>query len=322
MCCCSPKAAPNTSTPSPWPAAGRSKGRTRTTRATPSSPTATWAWATRCPASGTPTWCGRPAATGTRCCWPPGCTAAATPTWGARRIWPGWNGSGPWPVFNPGEGRLTEHTDVALPAHPWPPADPVDHFDAGTLGSHWNLLRGPATEAYSLAERPGHLRLRLLPRTLSEQSSPAFVGRRQQHIDFAAEAELDFAPGAPGEAAGLAVLQSPGHHVTLLLTAAEDGGTVVRLTERKAGSDTVRGELPVRPGPLRLGVRARGQDYTFSCSQSPEGSRDLGTVDGRFLSSQVAGGFTGVCLGPYATGPAGGTGHADYDWFRYGPAAN
>lgn len=225
-----------------------------------------------------------------------------------------------WPVFNPGVGILTEHTEVALPAHPWPAAEPVDHFDAEALDTGWNLLRGTAADAYSLTERPGHLRLRLLPQTLSEQSTPAFVGRRQQHIDFAAETALDFTPGAPGEAAGLAVLQAPGHHITLLVTVAEDGGTVLRLTERNAGTDTVRGELPLAPGPLRLAVRADGQDYTFSCSQSAEGSRDVGTVDGRFLSSQVAGGFTGVYLGPYATGPAGGTGHADYDWFRYGPA--
>ncbi|WP_333771115.1 glycoside hydrolase family 43 protein [Streptomyces sp. IBSBF 2435] len=226
-----------------------------------------------------------------------------------------------WPVVNPGAGRLTEHTEVALPAHPWPAAGPVDHFDAEVLDAGWNLLRSPGTGAYSLTERPGHLRLRLLPQTLAEQHTPAFVGRRQQHTDFAAETALDFNPGSPGEAAGLAVFQSPGHHITLLATPAEDGRTVVRLTGRHAGTDTVQAELPVRPGPLRLGVRARGQDYTFSCTQSPEGARDLATIDGRFLSSQVAGGFTGVFLGPYATGPAGGTGHADYGWFRYGPAA-
>lgn len=227
-----------------------------------------------------------------------------------------------WPVFNPGEGRLTERVEVALPAQPWPGAEPVDHFDAGTLDTAvWNLLRGPASDTYSLTERPGHLRLRLLPRTLAERGTPAFAGRRQQHIDFTAETALDFTPGSPADAAGIAVLQNPEHHITLLVTAGPAGGPVVRLTERRAGTDTVRGELPLRPGPVRLGVRARGQDYTFSCAQAPEGSRDVGTVDGRFLSSQVAGGFTGVYLGPYATGPAGGTGHADYDWFRYGPAA-
>jgi alpha-N-arabinofuranosidase len=226
-----------------------------------------------------------------------------------------------WPVFNPGEGRLTDRVEVALPAHPWPAAPAVDHFDAGVLDtSVWNLLRGPADDAYSLTERPGHLRLRMLPRTLAEQCSPAFAGRRQQHADFAAETALDASPASPAEAAGIAVLQNPDHHVTLLLTRTGDGGTVVRLTVREAGADTVRGELAVRPGPLRLGVRAAGQDYTFSVTQEPEGRRDVGTVDGRFLSSQVAGGFTGVYLGPYATGPEGGTGTADYDWFRYGPA--
>ncbi|MFI0897527.1 glycoside hydrolase family 43 protein [Streptomyces sp. NPDC020983] len=228
-----------------------------------------------------------------------------------------------WPVLNPGEGRLTEHVDVALDAHPWPEPDTTDHFDTAELDTAvWNLLRGPAAGAYSLTERPGHLRLRLLPQTLAERGTPAFAGRRQQHIDCAAETELDFTPGAPGEAAGIAVLQNDTHHITLLVTAAADGGTVVRLTEYNAGTATVRGELPVGPGPLRLGLRTRGQDYTFSVTRSPDGRRDVGTVDGRFLSSQVAGGFTGVYLGPYATGPAGGTGHADYDWFRYGPAAD
>ncbi|NUS10992.1 MAG: glycoside hydrolase family 43 protein [Streptomyces sp.] len=228
-----------------------------------------------------------------------------------------------WPVFNPGAGRLTDHVDVALPEHPWPVAGPVDHFDAGELDTAvWNLLRGPAADAYSLTERPGHLRLRLLPQTLAEKSTPAFVGRRQQHFDLTAETELDFTPAAPGEAAGIAVLQNPEHHITLLVTATPDGGAVVQLTERNAGTDTVRGELPVRPGPLRLGLRTRGQDHIFTVAQAPEGRREVGTVDGRFLSSQVAGGFTGVYLGPYATGPAGGEGHADYDWFRYGPAAD
>jgi alpha-N-arabinofuranosidase len=62
----------------------------------------------------------------------------------------------------------------------------------------------------------------------------------------------------------------------------------------------------------------------------------LGAVDGRFLSSQAAGGFTGVFLGPYATLHAGadsGTAgphpaglrrphrHADFDWFRYSAGA-
>ena len=72
-----------------------------------------------------------------------------------------------------------------------------------------DTLRGPAADTYSLTERPGDLRLRMLPRTLAELSSPAFVGRRQQHIDCTAEPALDVSPASPAEAAGLAVLQNP-----------------------------------------------------------------------------------------------------------------
>jgi alpha-N-arabinofuranosidase len=85
---------------------------------------------------------------------------------------------------------------------------------------------------------------------------------------------------------------------------------------------------------VRIGVRTRGQEYTFSCVQPTHGSRELGSVEGRFLSSQAAGGFTGVFLGPYATGPDrssdGSPGdaadqqepyrYAEFDWFRYEPA--
>jgi alpha-N-arabinofuranosidase len=260
-------------------------------------------------------------------------------TFVARVVW-----EGGWPVVNPGVGRLEERAEIGLTPYPWPSDDPVDHFDSKTLGPQWNTLRAPGGEAVSLTERPGHLRLRLLPQTLAEPATPAFVCRRQQHIDFAAETALDFEPAAAGEAAGLAILQNPDNHLTALVTRDEEGGKVIRLTERRAGAETVRAELPAREGPVRIGVQARGQEYTLYCVQPPDGRRELGTVEGRFLSSQAAGGFTGVFLGPYATGPgtdaedaAGDSGdsteggpppaadlqrpyrHADFDWFRYGP---
>ncbi|WP_431676872.1 glycoside hydrolase family 43 protein [Kitasatospora sp. KL5] len=222
-----------------------------------------------------------------------------------------------WPVFNPGSGRLEEVTRVALPPHPWPAADPVDHFDAPVLGPEWNLLRTPRAAFHSLAERPGHLRLRLLPQTLAEHDTPAFVGRRQQHRDFTAEALLDFAPAAPGEQAGLAAFYDPGHHVRLLVDRDAAGGRLARLTVREGGRDTVRAERPLPAGPVRLAVTARGQDYTFACGPADGAAAALGTVDGRILSSRHAGGFTGTYVGLYATAPHPTTTRADFDLFRY-----
>ncbi|GAA5022467.1 glycoside hydrolase family 43 protein [Kitasatospora paranensis] len=243
-----------------------------------------------------------------------------------------------WPVVNPGAGRLTEETEVALPPHPWPAADPVDHFDGPGLAPHWNVLRTPPTPVHSLTARPGHLRLPLLPQTLADHAAPAFVGRRQQHIDVTADTALDFAPAGPHEAAGLAVLYDAEHHVTLLVTGdGRPGGRVARVTVRDAGVQTVRGEAPLPPGPVRLSVRARGQEYTFGWAPVGAGPGEaaavvaVATVDGRLLNSAHAGGFTGCYLGLYATarrdggsgdGSHNGSGsgnHADFDWFGYHP---
>ncbi|MFJ6215246.1 glycoside hydrolase family 43 protein [Streptomyces sp. NPDC092296] len=225
-----------------------------------------------------------------------------------------------WPVVNPGVGRLEETARTALEPHPWPAPDPVDHFDAPELGPQWNLLRTPRTELYSLTERPGHLRLRLLPETLDRQVTPAFVGRRQQHLDFTAETELDFEPGAD-EQAGLVLLQNHDFHIRLTVTRTADGAKAAWLTVRSAGADIQRAELPLAAGPVRLAVRAHGQDYTLLCSQRPDHWETLATVDGRVLSSSVADSFTGAYVGLYGTGPAGGgSPGADFDWFRYAGA--
>jgi hypothetical protein len=49
--------------------------------------------------------------------------------------------------------------------------------------------------------------------------------------------------------------------------------------------------------------------------EEPDGtSTVLGTLDGRYLSTEVAGGFTGRVIGLYA---AAGTVH--FDWFEYEP---
>lgn len=230
-------------------------------------------------------------------------------TWLARVEW-----EDGWPVVNPGHGRLTDAVEVALEPHPWPAPDPVDHFDAEHLGPQWNLLRTPRTELYSLTERPGHLRLRLRPETLTENATPAFVARRQQHHDFEAETLLDFEPASDGdECAGLVVHQNPDHHVRLLVCHDPLLGKLLRAVLRQGGDERVLAELPLPHGLVRLGVRAQGQRYTLFASGSPQ----LAEFDGRLLSSRTAGGFTGCYLGLYATARTPTDTAADFDWFRY-----
>jgi len=75
----------------------------------------------------------------------------------------------------------------------------------------------------------------------------------------------------------------------------------------------------VGPGRLYLKVEARGQDYGFYVATEPEAWRPVAErVDGRLLSTPVAGGFTGAYIGVYASSNGEpSTNVADFDWFEY-----
>ncbi|MFC4061274.1 glycoside hydrolase family 43 protein [Planomonospora corallina] len=205
----------------------------------------------------------------------------------------------------------------ALPEHRWPAEPACDHFDAPVLAPCWNHLRTPREPYWSLTERPGHLRLRVRPETLTGRGNPSLVARRQQHRDFAVHAALDFTPG-PGECAGLVLVQNDDFHIRHVLT--ERGLETVL---RRAGEETVTSRVPAPGGRILLGVEARGQEYRLRYATAPGEWRQAGEpLDGRLLSSTVAGGFTGAYVGVYAAGgQAGQAGHAwntaDFDWFEY-----
>ncbi|MFF4836455.1 hypothetical protein [Streptomyces sp. NPDC001315] len=62
------------------------------------------------------------------------------------------------------------------------------------------------------------------------------------------------------------------------------------------------------------GARVGGPDTIAFSAESSEGGVRLAELDGRSLSTQVAGGFTGRVVGMY-----GIEGSAAYDWFDHGP---
>ncbi len=75
------------------------------------------------------------------------------------------------------------------------------------------------------------------------------------------------------------------------------------------------------PGPVTLtvditatGADTRGPDTLTFSVEGPEGAVELAELDGRYLSTQVAGGFTGRVIGMYAA-----EGAAAFDWFDYQP---
>jgi xylan 1,4-beta-xylosidase len=223
-----------------------------------------------------------------------------------------------WPVVSPGTGKVEFNYPVpGLPEHPWPLASEDENFDQSTLGFQWNFLRTPRETFWSLTERPGHLRLRLRPEMLSEQACPSFVGRRQQHKDFSAHAALEFTPQAENECAGLVLVQSNDFHYRFIITHAS--GPVIRLVRRAKAVDEILAEQPIQTGRLYLKVEAHGQSFGFYHAVEPGKWQTLiENVDGRILSTPVAGGFLGTWIAMYASSNGQPSSNfADFDWFAY-----
>jgi len=224
-----------------------------------------------------------------------------------------------WPVVSPGTGKVEfSYPCPQLPEWKVNPPEPVDHFDKGSLAPCWNLLRTPREEIYSLTERPGFLRLRVRPPRLTEPENPSLVCRRQQHMSFTARTVIEFAPG-DGETAGMVLLQSDRYHYRMEY-AGEGGKTLVRLIKCEDGKETVINSIPWHSERFEMVISARGQDFCFSFGDGEQKIVLAENVDGRILSTDVAGGFVGTTIGLYASSNGKESrNQADFDLFEYRP---
>jgi alpha-N-arabinofuranosidase len=222
-----------------------------------------------------------------------------------------------WLIASPGTGRVEfEYLVPDLPEQVWETASPRDDFDSSTLALQWNFLRTPREDFYSLTVHPGFLRLYLRPQQLTEWSNPSFIGRRQEHIHFKAETAMDFTPRATDECAGLVLLQNSDFHFRFLVTFEER--PVIRLLRRAQGKDECLDSQPISDGHCVLRVLAHEQSYNFYFSTNGSWHTLAENVDGRILSTPVAGGFVGAFIGPYASSNGQpNENYAEFDWFDY-----
>ena len=95
-----------------------------------------------------------------------------------------WDENG-WPVVNQGEKILKNMEVMRLPEEDYEiRLEDPDSFYGSVLPKVWNYLRNPDLSRYSLTDRKGSLKLAGGDGTLDELCSPAFVGRRQQHLSL------------------------------------------------------------------------------------------------------------------------------------------
>ncbi|NGY64190.1 glycoside hydrolase family 43 protein [Lentzea sp. NEAU-D13] len=215
-----------------------------------------------------------------------------------------------WPVV----GAVgPDPSELGWPHHPTAPEPVRDDFDADVLPPCWISPRDRPEHHYRLDERPGWLTLHARGESLDDPGV-VFAGRRQRHQSCRARALID-----PGEGSGgLAVRFDERHHYEIEVAAGE-----VRVLARIGPLRTVVASRPAPAGPLVIGVRVdavrkmqdprTGPDTLTFGVEEPDGTfTELGTLDGRYLSTEVAGGFTGRVVGMFASA---GTVH--FDWFDY-----
>jgi alpha-N-arabinofuranosidase len=169
------------------------------------------------------------------------------------------------------------------------------------LGLQWNFLRNPHESDWSLTDKVGWLRLLGSEITLDDIDSPAFVGRRQRHFDCSVSTLLDFSPQQEGEEAGLTVFMDENHHYEIGVTKFE-GKRCVVIRHRVGKPATIIARDEIKNNPLELKIEADRDRYYFSYALNGAKFRALGEGETRYVSTEVAGGFTGVYFAMYATG--------------------
>jgi alpha-N-arabinofuranosidase len=156
--------------------------------------------------------------------------------------------------------------------------------------------------SFSTSKKAG-LTINLKPETVSEKGNPSFVGKRQQHLFSSAETIVDFYAKTEKEQAGLVIFQDEKHYYFMAKTQ-KGGKSVIQLIKSKNKETEViaESELSVMNTKTGIKIESKGDSYSFYFSEDGKTWKLLkDKVDGKFLSTKVAGGFIGCIYGMYAT---------------------
>lgn len=171
-----------------------------------------------------------------------------------------------------------------------------DSFDGDRLDQTWMTLRGPADGLYAL--RGGALELTCSPRHATRFETPALILRRLQHHAFSASTRMRFVPEGT-EAAGLLLYKDERHQYFLKVCLVDE---IPSICLERYGETLSCKALPKTFSTVDLCI-ASDDGLTFRFGYAVDG-REMRTlvagVDASYLSTAVAGGFTGTTVGPYA----------------------
>jgi beta-xylosidase len=218
-----------------------------------------------------------------------------------------------WPYFGlPGNPGRTPRTWIkptsAPPANPSVPYERDDDFSGPKLNAIWQWNHLPDDTRWSLAERPGFLRLHALPATDFWHARNTLT-QRAVGPQSTPTAALDASGLKPGDCAGLALLNLP--YAWIGVRGGPDGRTIEQFDQRTGATSRV----PLTAGHVWLRAQCDflREVATFSYSTDGKTFQPLGGEVELVFQLKT---FQGVRYALFAFNDAGSPGgHADFDGF-------
>jgi len=179
------------------------------------------------------------------------------------------------------------------------------------------FLRTNDPSWYKLDQTNG-LTMKLRPETCSGSGNPSFVAKRQQHLTCTASTKMTFNAFTENEKSGILIFQSE-KNFYFLCKSINKGKPIVQLFKSRTNGMDILAQEPLPPGQVYLQIKADKDRYSFLFATKPNHWKLLkGNVDGKFLSSQTAGGFIGAVFALYATSSGKASiNHASFKWLDY-----
>jgi len=228
-----------------------------------------------------------------------------------------------WPMIGVNAKAVTTYKkpDVARPngssgrskTYPITNLPTSDEFDGTALGMQWGWNHNPDAAKWSLAKRPGYLRLmaasvtsdfKMAGNTLTQRP----FAKHDQTIPTIASAKIDISKMKDGDIAGLAVFQDPYAYIAVKQN---NGSKYIIMVN----NGTVIDSVAIKASTIYLRTLASNatQKANFEYSTDNKTFKPLGEALLMRFSLKI---FTGnkFCLFNYATKTLGG--YVDVDWFR------
>lgn len=176
----------------------------------------------------------------------------------------------------------------------------TDNFSLKNLDYRWIGLRGSREEFISIT--PKGLQIKPFESNIKELRPTSTLFYRQQHNSFTVIVTMDYIPKSNKDLAGIVCYQKETFNYVFGMTKKENDYYLVLERTENGKSTIIASQRIDLTKPVRLQVKARGDDYSFNYSINNSDFQNLGgTVSGDILSTNIAGGFTGCLIGLYAT---------------------